>query len=183
MNGFGERFDSNDAYFIGEFNNNMRHGKGKEIIKEFIYEGNFVEDKKEGVGKIKYIRIPDFYEGEFHNNSITGFGEYTWANKDVYKGPMINGKMHGIGSYKWPDGTEYNGNYINNIKQGMGKFKWANGRVFEGPFKNGKPDGIGRLNISNRMSFKVEFRNGKLTKNFDKNEVNSKHPSKSSLNS
>ena len=47
--------------------------------------GTFVNDKKQGNGKLKYKSKEDVYIGEFKNNTITGVGKYIWKNKDVYE--------------------------------------------------------------------------------------------------
>lgn len=138
LNGKGEKFSINGNYYKGEFKDGLRSGKGYEETKEHTYEGNYENDKKNKIGKLVYKNIKDSYEGEFHDNNITGKGEYCWENGDKFIGDFINGKMDGRGHYKWPDGGEYEGTYINNIKQGTGKFKWSNGKIFEGPFIDGK---------------------------------------------
>jgi hypothetical protein len=167
LQGKGERHSMNESHYTGEFKNGLKHGFGTEETSEHIYTGNFLNDKKEGQGKLAYKQIKDEYEGEFRDNAITGMGFYTWANQDTFKGTFLKGKMHGRGLYKWPDGGEYEGEYINNIKEGQGRFKWSNGKIFEGPFKNGRPNGIGKLFIDNNI-YEVEFSEGKLKKTLSK---------------
>ena len=151
----------NNCLYIGDFVNGVIEGNGKEECKEYVYEGQFVGDKKHGKGKIVYKQTGDIYEGEFKDDAITGNGVYKWANGESYKGSVLNGKMHGRGIYKWPDGGEYEGEYIHNLKEGKGRFRWANGKVFKGDFRNGKPNGKGVLTINNK-EYNVIFKNGKL---------------------
>jgi hypothetical protein len=130
-----------------------------------------IKKTKEGQGKLKYKKNKDFYEGEFSNNAINGYGFYTWSNKHTYKGTFNYGKMHGKGAYQWPDGGEYYGDYNNNIKEGKGKFKWPNGREFDGPFSNGNPHGIGILTVGDKIQ-QVEFIDGKVNKGFKRAKTN-----------
>ena len=148
-------FRQDDARFI-EILNNIREGKGKEDTVEYSYEGDFKNDTKEGKGKVYYFLTKDRYEGEFKDNSITGFGLYTWANNHTYKGEFLLQQMNGEGVYTYPDGGYYKGHYVNNIKEGYGEFKWKNGKIFRGNFKNGKPYGKGIL-INNGEEKEVNF--------------------------
>jgi hypothetical protein len=163
LNGKGEKLTLQGSHYIGEFKNNMKHGKGKEETIEHIYEGDYLYDKKEGIGKLKYKGISDCYQGHFKDNSITGTGLYKWSNDDTFEGTFLNGKMHGKGIYRWPDGGEYEGEYVNNLKEGYGVFKWSNGKIYKGYFAKGKPHGNGIMFIENDK-YDVEFKEGKLVK-------------------
>ena len=151
----------NGSLYIGDFANGVREGQGKEETSDHIYEGYFSNDMKNGKGKVTYKTLNDSYEGEFHDNLITGIGLYQWSNGESYYGSFVNGKMHGKGLYKWPDGGQYEGDYINNIKEGKGVFKWPNGKTFEGDFKKGRPSGLGILKTG-KKTYKVTFKDGKI---------------------
>ena len=156
--------NNNKITYVGSIKNFKKEGFGKETCVEYIYEGHFHNDLKNGKGKIKFTNNGDYYEGEFTNDKITGIGKYIWANKHQYIGEFIDGEMNGKGNYKWPDGSEYTGEYINNIKEGKGEFKWSNGAVFKGQFVNGKPNGKGIMIYKNH-SFDAEFVNGHFVGN------------------
>ena len=161
LNGQGKRYYDGCIY-EGEFKNDLREGKGKEETVEYAYSGEFKNDKKEGYGEVNYILTKDSYKGNFKDNSITGKGIYTWANKHTFQGEFLNGKMHGEGIYTWPEGGYYKGHYVDNIKEGYGEFKWSNGKEYKGMFKGGKPYGKGIL-ISNGKEKNVEFKdNGQM---------------------
>ena len=151
----------NKVIYTGIIKNFKKEGLGKEICSDYIYEGNFQNDMKNGKGKINFINTGDFYEGEFTNDKITGYGKYIWANKHQYIGDFIDGEMNGKGKYKWPDGSEYMGEYVNNKREGEGKFKWSNGTIFEGIFHNGKPKGKGKMTYKG-TSVNSEFKDGHL---------------------
>jgi hypothetical protein len=157
--------------YEGDFVSGMKHGYGMEDCEEYTFEGNYVVDKKEGEGKIKYKLKDDYYEGNFSNDAINGNGTYIWANKHTYTGNFVDGKMEGKGTYKWPSGEEYTGDYQNNIKMGMGVFKWPNGKIFEGPFVNGNPNGEGKLIYDGKI-INAKFIDGKL----DNSSLNDRGP-------
>ena len=54
--GNGKFIEKEGEYYIGEFKNGLKHGKGKEYRKSgvLIYEGDFVNGKREGTGKLIY---------------------------------------------------------------------------------------------------------------------------------
>jgi Uncharacterized protein conserved in bacteria len=45
------------------------------------------------------------YEGEYVNDKKDGYGIYTWADGRKYQGYWSNGKQHGKGKYIATDGT------------------------------------------------------------------------------
>lgn len=139
----------------------MKDGYGIEKSQIYNYIGNFVKDKKEGKGKIVYNILGDCYDGEFNNDSVIGYGVYSWNTGDVYTGYLKDGKMHGIGEYKWLNGNKYVGEYIYNVKQGKGKFYWNDGRIYDGEFFNGKIHGYGIMYKANK-TYKVHFNEGKM---------------------
>ena len=149
----------NKIIYNGNIKNFKKEGYGKEVCAEYIYEGNFHNDMKNGKGKIELINNGEFYEGEFTNDKITGYGHYIWPNEHEYIGDFIDGEMNGKGKYKWPDGSEYEGEYVNNKREGKGIFKWSNGTIFEGKFHDGKPEGKGKITHKG-SSFSSKFKDG-----------------------
>ena len=65
---------NNKVTYNGNIQNFKKEGFGKEICYEYIYEGNFHNDLKNGKGKINFVITGDYYEGEFTNDKITGYG-------------------------------------------------------------------------------------------------------------
>ena len=166
LNGKGEIITINENrkkyIYKGDIINFKKEGIGIEKTNDYNYEGEFHNDIKHGKGKIIfYNNNSESYEGDFKNGDITGKGFYIWKNKHTYYlGDFLRGKMHGKGIYKWPDGNVYEGEYIYGIKEGYGEFKWNDGRIYKGPFKNGKQHGKGRLTV-NGTTFDAVFEKGK----------------------
>ena len=148
------------SIYIGDFKKGLKHGQGSEENEDCEYKGQFENDLKNGKGKIKFKKTNEIYEGEFYKGEIHGIGIYYFASGDIYQGEFAKGKMNGKGLYKWKSGEEYYGDYINGIKEGNGTFTYLNGKVFEGQYKNGKPV-IGRLLYKNKK-YKVRFEKGKI---------------------
>ena len=165
LNGKGEIITINENrkkyIYKGDIINFKKEGIGIEKTNDYNYEGEFHNDIKHGKGKIIfYNNNSESYEGDFKNGDITGKGFYIWKNKHTYLGDFLRGKMHGKGIYKWPDGNVYEGDYIYGIKEGYGEFKWNDGRIYKGPFKNGKQHGKGKLTV-NGTTFDAVFEKGK----------------------
>ena len=158
--------DDNNLVYEGEIKDFKREGLGVEKCPEYVYEGNFHDDMKNGQGSIKYLKLRRKYEGEFKNNEITGYGYLIYENKQTYKGNLVDGKKEGKGKYIWPDGSEYEGEYKNDIREGEGSLKWANGLIFKGKFHNGRPEGKGKLYSKNSIK-DVEYRKGKIFGNLN----------------
>ena len=158
--------DDNNLVYEGEIKDFKREGHGVEKCPEYVYEGNFHDDMKNGQGSIKYLKLGRKYEGEFKNNEITGYGYLIYENKQTYKGNLVDGKKEGKGKYIWPDGSEYEGEYKNDIREGEGSLKWANGLIFKGKFHNGRPEGKGKLYSKNSIK-DVEYRKGKFFGNLN----------------
>ena len=158
--------DDNNLVYEGEIKDFKREGHGVEKCPEYVYEGNFHDDMKNGQGSIKYLKLGRKYEGDFKNNEITGCGYLIYENKQTYNGNLVDGKKEGKGIYIWPDGSEYEGEYKNDIREGEGSLKWANGLIFKGKFHNGRPEGKGKLYSKNSIK-DVEYRKGKFFGNLN----------------
>lgn len=78
---------------------------------------------KDGIGI--YI-FPDQtrYKGDFVNNVIEGYGQFTYPNGDTYEGMTKEGKYHGEGTFKAGSKEqvkEYKGQWLNGVKHGKGR--------------------------------------------------------------
>ena len=141
LNGYGKCAYDNGNYYIGQFSNNLRHGKGTLFYKNnsIKYEGDFIKDLAEGNGK--YIwEDGDYYIGQFYNNLRHGKGtEYYKNDKEKYIGDFIKNKYEGNGKYIWENGNYYIGQWVNGLKHGKGIiYSNDNQIIYEGNFVNDK---------------------------------------------
>ena len=128
LNGKGFFLDKHKNKYIGEFIDMKKWGIGKLITNKINYEGEFVNDKIDGKGRIKFLKSGIEYEGTFVNDNIEGYGKFKWINGDVYEGEVKNNKMNGNGIYHY-----------------------KNGKVFKGLFENGQISRIENTNVKNSL--------------------------------
>ncbi len=79
----------------------------------------------------------DSYEGEWVNDLRQGNGTKKWKKYgDVYIGKWLNDTKHGYGEYMWSNGDRYLGKWRHGLMKGKGKKLYANGDVYEGKWTN-----------------------------------------------
>ena len=96
-------------YYIGEFKNGLKHGKGKKYDQDqnIIYEGDFVDGKMEGNGKLFYDN-GYYYVGGFKDGKRHGDGEEFDPNGRFYRCiTYLNGEN--IRSYQVVSGPDEEG--------------------------------------------------------------------------
>ena len=100
--GYADGFGSANGFasYAGEFQSGQKHGKG---IKRWPwgdrYEGNFVKDRKQGIGIYTWSMDGPWsgekYSGAFKEDMRDGVGTYTWPTGDAYTGPWSQDQMTG----------------------------------------------------------------------------------------
>ena len=137
-------YDDGSVY-EGEFVDGKRNGKGKYTYADgTVYEGDFIDGNFNGKGKYTFAN-GDVYEGDFIDDKRTGKGKYTFANGTVYEGDFVDDSFTGKGKYSFTNGDVYEGDWINDKRTGKGKYTYANGDVYEGEFIDGKRTGKGKF--------------------------------------
>lgn len=124
--GLGRLIEANGSVYNGDFVKGKKHGYGKLVHGKVTYEGEFRENKKtgkaieeiagtsrfngyfvlgkkEGPGKLENHWKRSSYEGNFHNNMMSGYGKCNYADGSSYTGGWLDDKMHGEGEFCWPD--------------------------------------------------------------------------------
>lgn len=118
----------------------MKYGSGD------VYEGEFVDGKKEGYGKLTLSKGRESfsYQGHFRNDKIDGEGELTYANGDTFKGSFTEGKKNGEGVYECKAKQEtFEGHWDMDIKNGkFVEIKHKEQARVIGNFINGERHGI-----------------------------------------
>ena len=159
--------DEDILIFEGEILNDERNGEGKEYNNKgiLIFEGEYLNDKRNGKGK------------EYNDDGKLVFeGEYFKGHKKNGK-EYINQKLEFEGEYVFDkkyegEGYDEKGNVIYRLKNGNGKVReYKNNKlIFEGEYLNGKRHGKGKEfnDLFGDVIFEGEYVNGerKLEKNF-----------------
>ena len=94
------------------------------------------------------------YEGEFVENVREGFGVQIYPNGNLYIGQFSNNKKHGKGQFYWfnlsppikPDAKHveyFDGRWWGGLPDGHGSHQKATGDIYDGVFKNGLKHGEG----------------------------------------
>ena len=118
--GNGKYIYEDGEYYIGQWKNGLKHGKGILYNKNgnIIYEGDYVNGKKEGNGKF-ILESGEYYIGQFKDDAFNGKGKLYYKNgKVIYDGDFVNQKREGYGKYYYGTGEYYEGQWKNNLKNG-----------------------------------------------------------------
>ena len=143
-NGKGREYklNTNELIFEGEYLNGKRNGKGKEYDDEvnLIFEGEYLNGNKwNGNGYDNKNNIA--YTLKNGNGLIK---EYYYNGELIFEGEYLNGKRNGKGKeYKYNYfGDKYlifEGEYLNGERNGKGKeYDYKGELIYEGEYLNGK---------------------------------------------
>lgn len=129
-------------YYDGDWHVGHWHGYG--IIRDAggdIYEGQVVNDLKEGIGTMQFTdrRI---FQGEFRQDEASE-GTMSYIDGAQYEGELHHGNRHGFGVYRFSDGSSYEGESVMNLFEGSGKMTWSDGGWYEGDWSRGEIHGFG----------------------------------------
>ncbi len=123
--------------FIGPIINSLKNNYINDIKKydTGIYEGEFLEKKREGFGKYSFNNNNYYYIGQWKNDKINGKGKLFNNNELIYEGEFVNYQFEGNGKYIYQDGSFYIGQFLNNKKHGKGILYYKNGNIkYDGYF-------------------------------------------------
>ena len=122
---------------------NIKNDKTTEIrYDNGVFNGSFVNNKKEGKGVYKY-NDGDKYEGEYKNDMRDGKGSYYYHNGEKYIGEWKEDKKHGKGICYFSNGDRYEGDFRNGEFHGFGIFYYNNGEKYIGEFYDSHRHGYG----------------------------------------
>lgn len=137
--GRGEYVFKDGSRYIGSFSKGLRHGSGTLYYADgqTIYDGEWVHDKKHGSAKITFVN--GVYEGDMMNDVKEGVGVYSYKNGDVYEGSWKDNKKHGVGVYRFAGGRGfYKGTWVNGLKDNIGILEISDGKRFQERWNMGK---------------------------------------------
>ena len=150
--------------FEGEYLNGKKHGIGKEYDRSgrLKFEGEYLYNYRRR-GKC-YIKNKLEFEGEFlFDKKYSGIG-YDENGKIKYE--LKNGNGNVIEYYE--ERVIFIGNYLNGFKHGFGsEFDKYDGKlIYKGEFLNGKKHGPGKeYDNGGKVQFRGKFLNGERVPN------------------
>ncbi len=133
-----------EATYVGERKNGLKHGKGLIIYPNGKYEGDWYEDEIHGHGKLFYEDGKILYDGQWKKGMLDGYGMF--QNFDPTMMENFNFMDFNTIGESW---VKYEGNFRNNGKHGLGTVYLVNGDKFFGHFQNDKLNGQGSYYKSN----------------------------------
>jgi hypothetical protein len=136
--------------------------------KYVIYEGELVDNKREGRGICLYSN-GTMFEGEWKRNKEHGYGKLVTSDrrKTIYEGEWERGKMQGKGTYYYGSsdpakpGTRYIGEFKENLRNGMGCYYLPDGSIYDGQWRDGVMNGRGMFTWPDTSCYDGEWRDGK----------------------
>jgi len=132
-----------------KFNTIFQIRKGKGDITEYddygdykIYEGEYLNERKNGYGKEYYDNGGIKFEGIYINGTKWNGTGYTDKNESAFE--LIDG--NGLVKEYYDNGKlQFEGEYLKGEKHGQGKEYYKNGKLkFEGEYLNGEKNGKGK---------------------------------------
>eukprot|EP00347_Sterkiella_histriomuscorum_P007743 403347725 len=115
---------------------------GRYYQKRRITEGELVNGKFEGEAcQYRIINgINWYFDGNYINNELNGYGAFINSYGEMYCGEFKNGQRHGFGTH-YKEGDIFEGQWMKNNKNGEGVMKYANGNIEKGAWKDDKKHG------------------------------------------
>ena len=126
-----------------------------------IYDGNWVDGRKHGVGYQVYDNNSGTYHGEFRSDKRHGKGKFTYPDGDEYEGEFVAGKREGFGKYTYHSGGYYEGEWLAERMHGSGKSVDTRNRILVIQWRDGKPHGEGLL-TDGAVKYRITYEDGKM---------------------
>ena len=139
--GEGKFVYPNKAVYIGQYKQLKTGQKIKEGQGKLYLPGSKVLNQKGKENKSQNTDLIgcEYYDGEWKDDKMDGYGVYLYSNGDKYEGYWSMGSQNGKGKYIFTDGKAYEGEWKMQKMHGTGSFfcldKYAN---FNGEFREGK---------------------------------------------
>jgi len=125
-------------------------GYGKfEFQNKILYIGSYLQYSngvriRDGKGKIIHPSNDntqygqEYYEGDWKNDRMEGYGIYNYSNGDVYEGQWLDNMHQGNGKMYFTDGSRYEGEWKDHKMHGSGSYWDINNVNWSGEFREGQ---------------------------------------------
>ena len=102
-----EQLKSAPATYKGDKKDGHMHGKGtKHYADGSIYNGEWANGKRNGIGKLTWMSGKGTYYGQWKDDLKSGYGEAVFPNGGSYRGEWKDGQIHGYGIKTDANGTK-----------------------------------------------------------------------------
>lgn len=162
--GHGEFRGVDGSHYTGRWRGNCRTGAGVfyDAPTDTTYEGIFLYDRLQGVGKSAHGGRQEAYEGCWLDGLKQGHGTHTFANGDSVRGVWHRGvPQDGTVTYHHADGGHYLGDWKDGHREGRGTQTYEDGSVYEGHWVDNNRHGRGRLTKPDGHSLECDWQRGK----------------------
>ena len=131
--------------YFGEYKDYIPNGFGiyKNYLTNLQLTGIFINNKFSDIGIEESGEGGYIYNGEFLNNKKEGYGTMIWKDGQKYWGEFKNNQMNGYGIIEYPGEIFYHGEVRNGRMEGFGEFFWKRNKKYIGYYKNDKRNGFG----------------------------------------
>ena len=172
-NGYGLYLNNDTSVkYEGEWKNSLKNGIGIETYKNNLYQGNFLNGKRNGIGKY-YWEKDVYFIGEWIDNYMNGEGIYYFSKEAWYEGSFKNNKIEGFGILNVKYSKIYVGFFENDYKNGFGIKIWDNyEKAYVGFWKNNKQHGFGKFFKQDKIKYAI-YQDGTIINEVkEKEEIN-----------
>ena len=102
-------------------------------LLNIINSNKFSDFQYNKISKIDIINYPEGrYEGQIVNNKKEGTGKFHYSNGTIYSGDWKNDIKEGKGIDKIYNEDKYEGDFTNDKREGKGIYYYHNGDKYEG---------------------------------------------------
>ena len=160
--------DENGNVYEGDVLNGKRHGVGKMTFETDSYIGEWEDNMKSGFG-VRTLQDGTRTTGSWQEDNVSGYCVQIGSDGHRLLGQMKSNKLDGMGVVLYSDGKIYLGEWIEHTKSGFGALIYEDGTTEIGVFENGvyigKPydeEAIGKYTDPDGNVYEGEMKDGKF---------------------
>ena len=168
LKNFGPQVLEDGTIYEGQWKDCKRVGLGKALYKRDpndvafsgLYAGYWVDDKPGLIGRM-IDENGEVYEGFIESGKAHGKGIHIKLDNYRYVGFFHEDQKHGYGEETNPNSTVYKGDFFLNRHQGRGCLMLPDGSCYDGDFFDNKFSGYGKFTWANNEKYNGEWSDDK----------------------